>query len=69
MFLCDWLGTHTSELAYRRQLYPVALFVGIGERALGDITSGALVIELGLVSAQTGFDVAQALSISQLRES
>ena len=42
----------------------VALLVGIGQRALGDIASYAQVIELGLMGAQTGFDVAQALAVS-----
>ncbi len=46
----------------------VALFVGLGQRALGDIASYAQVIELGLMSTQTGFDVAMTLAVSQLRE-
>src|SRR5687768_16459864 len=46
----------------------VALLVGIGQCALGDVASYAQVIELGLVSAQTGFDVAQTFAVSQLRE-
>lgn len=46
----------------------VTLLVGIGQRALGDVSSYAQVIELGLVSAQTGFDIAQALAVSQLSE-
>jgi hypothetical protein len=36
---------------------------------MAHISFDAQVIELDLASAQTGFDVAQALSISQLRES
>ena len=47
---------------------PVSRFVGIGQCALGDIASDAQVIEFCLVGAQTGFDVAQALAVSQLRE-
>lgn len=47
---------------------PVARFVGVGECAPGDVASNAQVIEFGLVSAQTGFDVAKALAIRQLRE-
>ena len=47
----------------------VALLVGIGQCALGDVASYAQVIGLGLVSAQTGFDVAQTFAVSQLRES
>ncbi len=46
----------------------VALLVGIGQRALGDVASDAQVIELGLVGAQTGLDVAQTFAVSQLRE-
>jgi len=46
----------------------VALLVGIGQRALGDVSSDNQVIELGLVGAQAGFDIAQALAIGQLRE-
>ena len=48
---------------------PIAGFVGIGEGTLGDVATNAQVIELGLVRAQTGFDIAQALAVSQLRES
>ena len=47
---------------------PVAGFVGIGQRALGDVATDAQVVELGLVRAQAGFDVAQALAVSELRE-
>jgi len=36
----------------------IALLVGIGQRALGNIAANAQVIELGLMGAQTGFDVA-----------
>lgn len=42
----------------------VALLVGIGQCALGNIASYAQVIELGLMGAQAGFDVAQALAVS-----
>jgi hypothetical protein len=56
--------------AYREILVdvPVALFVGIGQRALGDVATDTQVAELGSVNAQTGFDVAQAFAVSQLRE-
>ena len=47
----------------------VALLVGIGQRTLGDVASYAQMVELGLMSAQTGFDVAQTLAVSQLCES
>ena len=46
----------------------VTLFVGIGQRALGDIASYAQVIELGLMGAQASFDVAKTLAVSQLSE-
>lgn len=48
---------------------PIAGFVGIGQRALGNMTAYAQVVEFGLMGAQAGFDVAQALAVSQLRES
>ena len=48
---------------------PVAGFVGIGEGTLGDVATNAQVVELGLMCAQAGFDIAQALAVSQLRES
>ena len=44
----------------------VSLFVGIGQRALGNITSYAQVIELRLMGAQASFDVAKTLAVSQL---
>ena len=47
----------------------VALLVGISQRTLGDVASYAQMVELGLVGAQTGFDVAQTLAVSQLCES
>ncbi len=47
---------------------PVARFVGVGERAPGGVATNAQMIESGLVSAQTGFDVAKALAVRQLRE-
>src|SRR6476659_7511474 len=47
---------------------PVARFVGVGECAPRDVASNSQMIEFGLVSAQTGFDVAKALAVRQLRE-
>ncbi len=47
---------------------PVALFVGIGERAAADVPPQAQMVQLGGLRAQTRFDVAQALPIGQLRE-
>ena len=59
---------HSGDLneAYREILVdvPVALFVGIGQRALGDVASYAQVIELGLMGAQASFDVAKTLAVS-----
>ena len=46
----------------------VAGFVGIGHCAARNAASDAKMIELGLMSAQTGFDVAQAFAVSQLCE-
>lgn len=48
---------------------PVALFVGIGQRGPGNPATDAEMEQFGLMGAQTGFDVAQALAIGQLRES
>lgn len=47
----------------------VALLVGIGQCTVGDVASFAQMVELGLVGVQTGFDVAQTLTASQLCES
>src|SRR2546425_5186343 len=43
---------------------PVAHRVGVRQRVARNATANAQVIELGLVRAQTSFDVAQALAIS-----
>jgi len=47
---------------------PIARFVCIGKRALGHRSANAQVVELGRVRTQTGFDVAQALAVGQLRK-
>lgn len=47
----------------------VAGFVGIGQRAHGDMAAYAQVKELGLMGGQADFDIAQAYAISQLCES
>ena len=48
---------------------PVANLVGVGERGARNSTSETHVIELGLLSAQTGFDVAQTGAIGELSKS
>jgi len=47
---------------------PVAAFVGIGQRAPRDRSADTHVVELGMLGAQAGFDVAQALAIGELRK-
>ena len=47
---------------------PVALFVGVGQRAAGGGLADAGVIELGAEGRQTGFDVAQTFAPGQLGE-
>jgi len=47
---------------------PVAVLVGIGQGAVGDPTVKAQVVELGRLSAQRGFDIAQTLAKGELRE-
>jgi len=47
---------------------PVAFFVGIGQCAAGDLGAYAHVVELVALGFEAGFDVAQALSIGELRE-
>jgi hypothetical protein len=46
---------------------PVAVFVGIGQRAPRDRTAKARVVELLAKGAEAGLDVPQALAIGQLR--
>ena len=47
---------------------PVVSFVGICQSSAGNFAAEAHVIELALDRSQTGFDVAKALTIGQLRE-
>src|ERR1035437_7909071 len=47
---------------------PVAIFVGVGQRAAGSGLPDAGVIELGAEGRQTGFDVAQTFAPRQLGE-
>ncbi|MNC86152.1 hypothetical protein D3C83_17900 [compost metagenome] len=47
---------------------PIARNVGVGQRAPGDATSKADVIELACMGAQASFHIAQAQAASQLRE-
>lgn len=51
-----------------REDAPVALLIGIGQGAAGGGLANATVIKLGAQSPETGFDVAQALPLSQLDE-
>ena len=45
---------------------PVAMLVGIGQRGAGDTTTKAHVIELGLLSPQADFDIAQTFAVGKL---
>ena len=45
---------------------PVALLIGLGQRVACDGATKARVIEFGLDSIQTGFDVAKGMSIPEL---
>src|SRR3974377_1099621 len=47
---------------------PIALFVGIRQRAARHIAADAKVIELAGMSAKTDFDIAQAVAKGQLRK-
>lgn len=47
---------------------PVANRIGIGQRIARHRTAKAHMVELGGLTAQTGFDIAQTLAIGQLRE-
>ena len=47
---------------------PVSFFVGVGERASRDLGSDSCMVKFGLHSAETGFDVSQALAVGQLCE-
>ena len=57
---------HLSEVGVDS---PVAKLLGVGEGGAGNSTSEAHMIELGLLGAQTGFDVAQTCAIGELSES
>src|ERR1019366_5358162 len=48
---------------------PIAPFVGIGQRRAFYLRTKAHAVQLRLIRQQTGFDIAQTLSVSQLRES
>jgi len=58
-----------QDLGEIREDAPVAFLVGIGQGAAGGRLAHATVIELGAQGPQTGFDIAQALPVSQLGES
>ena len=45
---------------------PVAVFVGVCQRVARNLAPEAHMIELGLLSTKTSFDIAEALAISEL---
>jgi hypothetical protein len=47
---------------------PIAQLVGVGQGAARYVAPDAHVVELGVLGAQTGLDVAQALAIGELGE-
>ena len=47
---------------------PVAFLVGVGQCIPGNIPPDAHVVELALLGAQAGLDIAQAFAIGELRE-
>ncbi len=47
---------------------PVSHLVGIGQRRAFDLLPQAHVVELGRLRRQTGFDIAQALAVGELRK-
>ena len=54
-----------------RQVFPdapIAPLVGVGQRRTPDWRAKAHAVQLRLIGQQTGFDVAQTLAVSQLRE-
>ena len=55
-----WAEAHAESYA------PVAVLVGIRQRALGDAAANAQMVELGGMRAQTGLDIAQAFPVGQL---
>ena len=67
------LGVHRPRDAnqYLREIgedAPVVGFVGVGQCGAGDAAAETEVVELAAHSAQTGFDVAQTVAVSQLRK-
>jgi hypothetical protein len=48
---------------------PIPVFVGVGQCASGNLSSNAHMVKLGILSTQTGLDVPEAFSLSQLCES
>ena len=45
---------------------PVSMFVGMGQRVARNLSPEAHMIELGLLSTKTGFDIAEAFAIGEL---
>lgn len=60
------LNEDVSEI---REDPPIALLVGIGQRAAGRGLANAAVVEFGAQNPEAGLDVAQALAVGQLGES
>jgi hypothetical protein len=60
-----YTNQHVSEICVDA---PISLFVGIGQRALGDPAPDADVVEFGPDGTKTSFDIAEALSVCELCE-
>lgn len=48
---------------------PVAMLVGVGQGIARDLAPEVQVIKLGLLGAQTGFDIAETLAVGELTKS
>src|SRR5213078_382953 len=48
---------------------PVAVLVGVGQRVARNLSPETHMIELGLLSAKTSFDIAEAFAIGELSKS
>ena len=47
---------------------PISVFVGFGQSTARDLAADACMIKFGSQSSQAGFDIAKALSVSELGE-
>mgnify|MGYP001328468049 FL=1 len=45
---------------------PVAMLVGVSQRVAGNLSPKTHVIQLGLLGAQTGFDIAKTFAVGEL---